>query len=806
MRQKNFLVIRLFLLSLIIFSAPLRCFGQLVIYPSPGDESLRSTYYRIWLKAPSGDYIEPFVYVTHAQLPKFNRSKSTSYCIFSHSGPVEVRVIPQTQSAKTCNILPSSYGIETKILGDTIIFRLDQPRKVAVELNKDISHPLLIFADDPETTVPDHDDPDVIWFGQGVHDLNEPIEPKSGQTIYLAGGAFVKGLIRGENVKNVTVRGRGILSGRKYGHTGGRHILFEGEQSIGITIKGITIVDAPGFYVTTRGPGTHVKNIKGIGWWFNTDGIVTGPDGLIEDCFLKCNDDAIKLYYSGMEVYRTTIWQMENGAPFQISWNMTGEQSGFVVKDCDVIHCDHAWDNTNTAVFDAIHGGSGHMSDYLFEDIRIENCDWRLVSIQVRPNKFSRSDTLGTISNVHFKNVSINTSGGKALKRLNIIQGHDENSMVQDFLFEDLKINGRYISNAREGRFEISQRTTKNIEFQVTGDDKNGISREKKHEGPEVMRWTNPITDGLNSYGQMHFYIFRDNGFYYLVATEHPNLEWGKRGVILYRSPDLLHWREEAFLINRNNLSEKVWYRDEWMAPKVHKIGDQYYLTFNCRNNITDPYGQLGIGMAVSEHLTGPYEVLNNEKPLALGNNTTLFEDDDGTIYALWDHDGRFYGCEMNLEQGEFAGEPREILGPYSLKEHFRYLDSPFIMKKNDRYYLLFSSFYGGYIVRIRYVIADHPLGPWKLATTEPLMEFYEAEADQELKMPWSSSHPFAPPTQVIFQTHIFKGPGGQYYVAYHSSEKYSEPYLILEPVQFNNKGDILLPAYKEKCQEVKLK
>jgi len=60
---------------------------------------------------------------------------------------------------------------------------------------------------------------------------------------------------------------------------------------------------------------------------------------------------------------------MENGAAFQISWNMPTDQGGFEVRDIDVIRCEHRWKNENCA----IHSGSGHMHDYRFEHIRIEN-------------------------------------------------------------------------------------------------------------------------------------------------------------------------------------------------------------------------------------------------------------------------------------------------------------------------------------------------------------------------------------------------------------------------------------------------
>ena len=64
---------------------------------------------------------------------------------------------------------------------------------------------------------------------------------------------------------------------------------------------------------------TGKRNLKMISWWFSTDGVSLGEHGLVEDCFFKVNDDALKLYHGDTTVRRCVIWQMENGAPFQIS-------------------------------------------------------------------------------------------------------------------------------------------------------------------------------------------------------------------------------------------------------------------------------------------------------------------------------------------------------------------------------------------------------------------------------------------------------------------------------------------------------
>ncbi|WP_445725634.1 hypothetical protein, partial [Flavobacterium sp.] len=59
-----------------------------------------------------------------------------------------------------------------------------------------------------------------------------------------------------------------------------------------------------------------------------------------------------------------------------------------------------------------------------------------------------------------------------------------------------------------------------------------------------------------------------------------------------------------------------------------------------------------------------------------------------------------------------------------------------------------------------------------------------------------------APPTQVIFSNQLFLGECGHVFNAYHSSEKYSEPYLCIEPVLIKNE-ELLILAAKKKLQKL---
>jgi hypothetical protein len=435
--------------------------GEIVTYPGPSGIA-PSDQYSVKLQQDGWDY-DSFVYITRAQW-KTNQSKTTSWTSFSFSGAVDVSVTKLKGSFESCRVLPTGYRIKPNIDGNTAKFAINRPCHIAVEFDEDITHPMLIFANPIETDKPDREDSNTIYFAPGVHNVGDRFTIGEGKTVYLAGGAYVKGKFFSQDASNIVIRGRGILSGEEF-EKGGSHLIeINGWKTRNTLIEGITLINSPHYNISMDGFHNTVGNVKMISWYFSTDGVNTGRDGLVEKCFFKVNDDALKLYFSNMVVRDCVIWQLENGAPFQISWNMPSDNSGFHVSNIHVIRAEHRWDNDNLAIFDAIHGGRGHMRDYLFENIQIENADWRLFFITIQPNEFADpAGGFGQISHLIFRNITVDGS----MKKQNTIRGQGAEHQVYNVTFENIKVNGKYITNAEDGNFEIDPESTKNIRFLV---------------------------------------------------------------------------------------------------------------------------------------------------------------------------------------------------------------------------------------------------------------------------------------------------------------------------------------------------
>jgi hypothetical protein len=421
----------------------------------------RSDQYRVEV-LQDGKTVECFVYLMHA-MQYTNKSLTTSWASFDFDGKVTVRVTRLTDTVSYCAVLPTSKGIVPRKSVRSVEFEIDRPGQFSVDFQRGlfIDHPLLIFADPHDSDVPSPDDPSVIFFGPGLHEIGESYRVPSNTTVYLAGGAYIKGRFFSENGENIEFRGRGIISGEDYA---AREIgpLIAISNCKNMLVEGITIIHAPSWCVRFSGINHTVRNVKMIGWWFSTDGVQTGTNGLIEDCFFKVNDDAIKLYTDNNIARRCVIWQMENGAPFQIGWGGSDDVSNFTAYDCDIIRVEHEWDNENEAIFCSIHGGEAHKRQYLFEDIRIENSQWRVFHIITKPNRWADwNPDKGNLSDITFRNIDF-----KGVQKVpSLIKGWDANHKIWNVTFENVRFNGKVIEAMDPEILYVDPETTRNVRF-----------------------------------------------------------------------------------------------------------------------------------------------------------------------------------------------------------------------------------------------------------------------------------------------------------------------------------------------------
>ena len=177
--------------------------GEVTVCKAPEGEQL-STAYRVTVDGTSVP-----VYTARSV-----HGGDYAFAMFDFTGKVTVAVTVRYESGPNLTramIRPKSARIASHMQGDALTFELDTPHKLSIEPDG-INGPLLLFAGRPENNPPKEADPNVVYFGPGIHKPGR-IVLKAGQTLYLAGGAVVKGAIIAHQADHIRISGRGILDG-----------------------------------------------------------------------------------------------------------------------------------------------------------------------------------------------------------------------------------------------------------------------------------------------------------------------------------------------------------------------------------------------------------------------------------------------------------------------------------------------------------------------------------------------------------------------------------------------------------------
>lgn len=437
-------------------------------YPQPKDTDGNllpgSPMYKMALLVDDKE-VESFVYYSqgerrfdiadHQDEPSFIRNKSVSFTSFSFEGKVTVKAnYLYINEIEKCIVRPLSKNVETVIEGNAAIFEITKPCQFSVEFNdeffdKENGHAMLVFANPLEKFVPDPEKASghLHYFDPGIHEIGATYglteknirKINNGDTIYIAGGAYVKGSIL-TRAKNVSAFGRGVVSGEQFIQSTGRFIAERNAITLGDSayFEGI-IISNPGHFCYLGGKNSIFRNLKAMAWYGSTDGVFTGDDSIIEDCFFMVNDDNIKPR-NNMIVRRNVFWLKEWGYVIMFSNNVNDDYGNAHVYDCDVIHAEDKVNAGNSGLFLAYHGGTANISDILIEDIRCE-CDIPyLVNITFTKSSWSEpTKGLGSISGICFRNIMI---AGHLLYPSRFI-GNSPRHQLSNFRFEDIIVNGK---------------------------------------------------------------------------------------------------------------------------------------------------------------------------------------------------------------------------------------------------------------------------------------------------------------------------------------------------------------------------
>lgn len=414
---------------------------------------------------------ELFVYetnVNHGRVFTFSQQniKKVPVVIFDFEGKVNVRVKLPGIQITSAKITPAAYNITPTIDGDTVSFDLEYPTGYTLEYNNQTTDVVHIFANPLEENTPDPANipSDMIYIGPGVY-KSDAIPVTSGKTVYLAGGAVVYGNIRASHVENVTIRGRGIISGDIYPRTKASEftIPFEIRNSKNIKLEGITFLDSAGWTINAYFlDGFEINNIKIVTARANGDGISlqSCKNVLVKHSFVRSWDDAlvVKNYDRGVteniRFENITIWN-DLAQSMEIGYEAYGDYiKNVVFNNITVLH------NFHKPAMSIHNADDANVSDIIFNNITIEdaqmngdnqkeNYDDFLIELNILYNlEWTKSgQKRGTIDNVTFNNIVV--KGGKA--DLNTkINGFDATHRVTNVKFNNIRYLDKDVKSASD--------------------------------------------------------------------------------------------------------------------------------------------------------------------------------------------------------------------------------------------------------------------------------------------------------------------------------------------------------------------
>lgn len=302
--------------------------------------------------------------------------ENASMATFDFSGKVEIAVTYNKGKIDSARVRPLSYGIPFTTEDNTIKFVLEKPANLSVEVNGDIFHNLHLFANPIDTFKVDKKNPDLIFFGPGIHRFEGgEFRIPSGKTVYVAGGAVMMGRMLIENAHDVKLLGRGII---------------DPSVKMGIRIANSRNVQVEGLVATQCATGgsdsVTIRNVKVISYFGWGDGmnVFSSKNVLFDRVFCRNSDDCTTVYgtrlgfegpSSNITMQNSTLWA-DVAHPIFIGIHGNVEKPE-ILENLNYVNIDildHKEKQLNYQGCLAINAGDENLiRNVRFENIRIEN-------------------------------------------------------------------------------------------------------------------------------------------------------------------------------------------------------------------------------------------------------------------------------------------------------------------------------------------------------------------------------------------------------------------------------------------------
>jgi hypothetical protein len=364
------------------------------VQASPVPAEMRSSFFAVTVNNKKVD-------VAHA-------ASNYDFVNFDSTGPVMLSITAAEPGFwdRGVDIEPWRLGLRATRHGATIQFRLPAATKISISRPGDFLYEarmLFVFAGTPPAPPPTG--PNVTIVPAGVH--RESLNPKSGDTIYLAPGSYIFGSLNLWQVENVKVLGRGtiVYDGPQDPTTDEGWIqkpdwhCIGGYEAHNVEIDGLTCIvrsrtwsiqmkDSTGFRyddLHVIGGNTGNANQDGMDW-------LGGGDTVVNHSFFRASDDDLAeqgnwdgytqadLVRPGADVSNVLIENSELSTSIsnvvRLGWpQKVFNSKNFTLRDSDILHAGIGACGQTFGIlgFWGANGAKGDHSGVTLENLTLDN-------------------------------------------------------------------------------------------------------------------------------------------------------------------------------------------------------------------------------------------------------------------------------------------------------------------------------------------------------------------------------------------------------------------------------------------------
>ena len=386
-----------------------------------------------------------------------------AFASFDFSGKAEI-VVQSRASLENVQIQPVRYdGGLTRKDAHALSFTADAPFQISIERKGRIK-PLLLFGNAVECGAPKPGDSNVVFFAPGVHRPGK-ITLTDNQTLYLAGGAVVKGCVYAKGT-NITIRGRGIIGGEESPRfKGPGRYLVDCQDCRNLTVRDITLRNPWGWtFVTWNCDGVLIDNVKICGSrMLNDDALdlVNTRNATVRNCFFRTQDDCIAIKglakmtapCENILIEDCTFWT-DVANIFRIGYECeTACMRDIRARNIDVLHYSKNYRGPSEYWANAIIWLQPNQDMVMerchFEDIRVHSDGDDVLMLMAKPMRCRygtyKNPEPGYLRNCSFKNIHVTGKQGKFHGLLHITGDSPEHA-VSGLHFENIVYFGKPVT------------------------------------------------------------------------------------------------------------------------------------------------------------------------------------------------------------------------------------------------------------------------------------------------------------------------------------------------------------------------